>query len=82
MRLRNDSPTEDASDDDLAHENKWDSGGIINKSRRLHHCALSVISLLRLDESHPTHGSAVPVRDGFEQEQNTHPKTHTAYTFV
>lgn len=32
---------------------KWERGGIINKSRQLHRCALSVISLPRVDESHP-----------------------------
>ena len=44
----------DALDDDSADENKWDSGRIINKSGRLHHCALSVISLPRPDRSSPS----------------------------
>ena len=70
MRIRND--VLDALDDNLADENKWDSGKIINNFKRLHHCALSEISLLRLDKSHPTH--IFLVRDVFtlQRNKNTH----------
>lgn len=53
-------------------------------SRQLQHCALSVISLLRLDKSHPTHDFLVTVRDGFKpaEKQNTHAKTHMMHAYM
>lgn len=49
--------------------NKWGKhGGIINKSRRLHHCSLAVISLPGLNKRPPStlqHRSRV--RDGLKQ---------------
>lgn len=56
--------------------NKWERGRTINKSRQLHHCALSVISLPRPDESHPAHGlQYVAVGKHPTEEQNTHMRT-------
>lgn len=78
--IRNDSPIGgDALGDDSADENKWDSGRIINKSGRLHHCALSIISLPRPDRSSPN-PSAVWPQYVTARKQPAEAKTHMTCT--